>query len=168
VDYDCRISPDGLHIAQINIAQARGPIDSPLMAEFVALLDSINALADGSPGFVWRLQTEDGDATSIHAYHDERVIINMSVWDSIDRLADFVYRSGHLEVMRRRREWFDRIRMHIALWWIPEAHVPSVTEAVERLSHLGEHGPTPYAFTFKTRFMPGRALVVNDEIACPA
>src|SRR3954451_20235384 len=147
-----------LHIAQVNIALARAPLDSPLLADFVALLDPINALADSSPGFVWRLQTEDGDATEIRAFNDDRIIVNMSVWKSIDDLADFVYRSAHLDVMRRRREWFERIRIHIALWWVPVGDEPMVAEAEERVAHLQKHGPTPYAFTLKRRFLAGDEL----------
>jgi hypothetical protein len=124
------------------------------MAEFVAALDAINALADGSPGFAWRLQTEDGDATSIRPFDDELMIINMSVWESIDQLAEFVYRSGHVEVMRRRRQWFERMRLYLALWWVPEGHAPTVAEARERLEHLQARGPSAYAFTFKQRFEP--------------
>jgi hypothetical protein len=129
-------------------------LDAPTMAEFVAALDAINALADGSPGFAWRLQTEDGDATSIRPFDDELMIINMSVWESIDQLAEFVYRSGHVEVMRRRRQWFERMRLYLALWWVPEGHAPTVPEALERLEHLQAHGPSAYAFTFKQRFEP--------------
>jgi hypothetical protein len=134
-----------------------------LLAEFVANLDPINALADGSPGFVWRLATEDGDATSIRAFDDELMIINMSVWESIDQLAEFVYRSGHVAVMRRRREWFERIRAYLALWWVPEGHTPSIAEAQERLAHIEAHGPSPYAFTFKRRFDPDQSLVRGFE-----
>jgi hypothetical protein len=129
-------------------------LDTPTLAEFVAALDPINALADGSPGFVWRLQTEEGDATSIRPFDDELMIINMSVWESIDTLAEFVYRSGHVEVMRRRRQWFERMRLYLAMWWVPEGHAPTVAEALERLEHLQAHGPSPYAFTFKQRFEP--------------
>jgi uncharacterized protein DUF3291 len=138
------------------------------MAEFVANLDPLNSLADSSPGFVWRLQTEDGDATSIRAFEDERMIINMSVWESIEQLAEFVYRSGHVAVMRRRRAWFERIRLYLALWAVPEGHIPSIEEAQERLAYLEEHGPSPYAFTFKKRFLPDQQLVVEDEVGCPA
>lgn len=159
--------PD-LHIAQVNIGLPLAPPDNPLLADFMAALDPINALADGSPGFVWRLQTEDGDATSIRAFDDDRLLINMSVWESIDVLADFVYHSGHVAVMRRRQEWFERIRHYMALWWVPAGHIPSTAEARERLVHLEEHGPTPYAFTFKARFLPGEELVVEDELGCPA
>lgn len=138
------------------------------MAEFVAALDPVNALADRAPGFVWRLQDEDGNATSIRGFDDDRIIVNMSVWESVDQLAAFVYRSGHLDVMRRRREWFERIRSHMALWWVPTAHRPSVQEAEQRVEHLREHGPTPYAFTFKARFLPDDRLVIDDQLSCPA
>ncbi|HEY1510229.1 MAG TPA: DUF3291 domain-containing protein [Solirubrobacteraceae bacterium] len=146
-----------MNLAQVNIARSLAPLDTPLMAEFVAALDRVNAIADRSPGFVWRLQTEEGDATAIRAFEDELVIINMSVWASADQLAEFVYRSGHVEVMRRRREWFERLRLYLALWWIPEGHIPTVQEAQERLAHLEAHGPSPYAFTFKRRFTPDGA-----------
>jgi heme-degrading monooxygenase HmoA len=158
----------GLHVAQLNIARGKAPLDSPLLAEFMAALDPVNALADSSPGFVWRLQTEDGNATSVRAFDDDRIIVNMSVWESIDALANFVYRSDHIAVMRRRREWFERVTVHMVLWWVPDGHEPSVAEAEDRLEHLGRHGPTPYAFTFKRRYLPDDALVVDEELGCPA
>jgi Domain of unknown function (DUF3291) len=152
----------------VNIALPLAPIDEPLMAEFVALLAPINALADDALGFVWRLQTEDGDATAIEAFDDDRMIVNMSVWETIDDLARFVYRSGHVDVMRRRREWFERIGIHMVLWWVAVGHVPSVDEAEERLDHLREHGPTPHAFTFKARFLPEQELIIDERLGCPA
>jgi Domain of unknown function (DUF3291) len=162
----------GHHVAQVNIALPKAPTDSPLLEDFMAALDPINALADASPGFVWRLQTDDGNATTIRAFPDERLIINMSVWRSIDDLAGFVYRSGHVEVMRRRREWFERLRLFMALWWVLSDHVPTVAEARERLDHLAANGPTPFAFTFKLRFPPpdgdAEPIVVDDELGCPA
>ncbi len=161
------------HIAQLNIGRIRGPIDSPIMAEFVALLDPVNAVADASPGFVWRLQTEEGNATAVRPYEDEAIAVNMSVWESIDDLAAFVYRSGHVDVMRRRREWFERMQLYMVLWWVPAGHLPRVEEAQERLEHLRLHGPTPYAFTFKARFAAPDAeesseVVVDDDLRCPA
>lgn len=160
------------HVAQLNIGRIRGPIDSPIMAEFVALLDPVNAVADASPGFVWRLQTEEGNATAVRPYEDESIAVNMSVWESIEDLAAFVYRSGHVDVMRRRREWFERMRVYMVLWWVPAGHLPTVEEAQERLEHLRAHGPTPHAFTFKARFpSPGAEagdVVVDDELGCPA
>ncbi len=148
------------------------PIDSPALAEFMALLDPVNAIADAAFGFVWRLQTEDGNATSIPVLGDERLIVNMSVWESIDQLAEFVYRSGHVAVMRRRREWFERIKVFMALWWVPTGHLPTVSEAERHLEHLRAHGPTAFAFTFRRRFpAPGavRAAELDDDaLRCPA
>ncbi len=157
-----------LHVAELNVARALAPIDAPLLDDFNAALDPVNALADRAPGFVWRLQTEDGNATSIRAYEDERMIVNMSVWESIDALAAFVYRSDHVAVMRRRREWFERIRVYMVLWWVPVGHTPSVDEAIARLEHLRAHGPSPHAFTFKQRYVADDMLVVDEEIGCPA
>ena len=161
------------HLAQVNIARLRAPLDTPLLADFVALLDPINALADESPGFVWRLQTEDGDATAIRAFADDRLIINMSVWESIEALAEFAFRGRHVDVMRRRREWFERLRdAYVCLWWVPAGHTPSIAEARERLEHLREHGPTAHAFTFRRPFEPGSNASCeshrNEEWFCPS
>ena len=146
-----------LHVAQVNIATPKAPVDSPLLADFKALLDPVNAIADSAPGFVWRLQDDDGNATAIPVFDDESLIVNMSVWESIDALWDFVYRSDHLAVMRRRREWFTRMEMFMCLWWLPAGHLPDVREAERRLTHLREHGPTEDAFTFKQRYAPPAA-----------
>lgn len=111
---------DGWHLAQVNIATQRFPLESREMAGFVTALEPINALADTSPGFVWRLQTEDGDATALRVFEDDRILINMSVWESLEALRAYVYESRHLEFMRRRREWFDRMpAAYLALWWLP-------------------------------------------------
>ncbi|MGH2895530.1 MAG: DUF3291 domain-containing protein [Solirubrobacteraceae bacterium] len=159
------------HLAQVNIGLPVAPVDTPALAEFMTLLDPVNAIADGAPGFVWRLQTEEGNATSIPVLGDDRLIVNMSVWESIDQLAEFVYRSGHVAVMRRRREWFERIKVFVALWWVPAGHRPAVTEAEERLEHLRAHGPTADAFTFRHRFPAPDALQApeldGDLLACP-
>jgi hypothetical protein len=153
----------GMHIAQVNIARLRADRDDPMVADFVAALGPINAIADVSPGFVWRLQDEAGDATAIRAWDDDRLIINMSVWATIDALEAYVYQSAHLGVLRRRREWFERLEQRsVALWWVPVAHIPSVDEAKARLEHLGRHGPTPTAFTFRQRFPPPDDPVVAD------
>jgi uncharacterized protein DUF3291 len=153
-----RIERAGFHLAEVNIALPREPVDSPLLADFVALLDPVNSIADSSKGFIWRLQTEDGNATAIRAFGDDRLIVNMSVWESLDELAEFVYRSGHIEVIRRRREWFERIRFYMALWWVPAGHLPTLAEAEAHLAHLRAHGPTPFAFTFAESFDPGGAV----------
>jgi heme-degrading monooxygenase HmoA len=159
------------HLAQVNIALPREPLDSPALAEFVAALDPINALADASPGFVWRLQTDEGDATGIRAFGDERLIVNLSVWESLTALRAFVYSSGHREVLRRRREWFERMaEAHLTLWWVEAGALPTVGDAEERLAHLQAHGPTPYAFTFRASFPPEGATepVRDDAELCPA
>jgi hypothetical protein len=154
----------GYHLAQLNIARFKAPMDDPALAGFVAQLDPVNALADAAPGFVWRLQTEEGNATSIHAFEDDLLLVNMSVWESIEALADFVYRSPHVAVMRRRREWAERMReAYIVLWWVPAGTTPTVEEAKGRLEHLRENGPGPIAFTFKKRYSPDEAAMASPE-----
>jgi hypothetical protein len=144
------------HLAQLNIGRIRAPMDDPIMAGFKNQLDPINALADASPGFVWRLQTEDGNATAIRPFDgDERMAINMSVWESLDALQQFVYKTPHVGPLRDRKEWFEPIEGPIlVLWWIPAGHIPTVAEAIERLERLKRHGPTADAFTFRTPFAP--------------
>lgn len=137
------------HIAQINIGRARAPIDHPVMAGFVARLDEINAIADASPGFVWRLKTEEGNATSLQPYDDERILVNMSVWETPEDLRQYVYRSVHAEVMKQRKEWFERFKdVYMALWWVEAGHIPTIAEAKERLAYLQLHGESEFAFTF--------------------
>lgn len=146
-------------IAQLNIATLKAPIDSPQLSDFVANLDRINALAEASPGFVWRLQTEEGDATGIDYFGTDR-IVNMSLWDSIESLHDYVYRSAHIEIMRRKKEWFHQMgQAYMVLWWVPVGHIPSVEEAAKKLELLREHGPTAQAFTFRKAFpAPGEPI----------
>jgi Domain of unknown function (DUF3291) len=159
------------HLAQVNIARAREPLDAPLLADFMSQLAPVNARADRAPGFVWRMQTEDGDATAVRGFGgDERLIINLTVWSSLGAMRDFVYSDpAHLAVMRRRREWFERLSLHTVLWWVPPGHTPNVAEAEERMEHLRAHGPTPHAFTFREHFAPGEVVVVRDERwLCPA
>lgn len=161
------------HIAQINIARIKAPLDDPVMAGFVARLDEINALADNSPGFVWRLQAPEGNATYLRPYGDERIIVNMSVWETIDALKQYVYRGGHADVLRQRREWFEKFSgVYAALWWVPAGHLPGIDEAKKRLAHLDAHGPSQFAFTFKTVFQPEeefqRAIDWASFEPCPA
>ncbi|MEU8521010.1 DUF3291 domain-containing protein [Streptomyces sp. NBC_01216] len=146
-------SPHAAHLAQLNVATLRHPLDDPRVAPFVDMLDPVNAAADGAPGFVWRLVEEGGsDATALRPA-GENVIVNLSLWESQDALWDFAYRSGHLEAMRRRREWFERhVEAHLVLWWVPAGHLPTVGEALERLAHLRAHGPSPRAFTFTSSY----------------
>ncbi len=140
------------HLAQLNIAKMKFAIDDPGMAGFVARLDDINALADAAPGFVWRLQTEDGDATGID-YFGADALVNMSVWEGRDSLHNYIYRSAHSEVMALRKQWFERMtEAYSVLWWIAEGHIPTLDEASERLECLRLQGPGPSAFTFKQVF----------------
>jgi len=148
-----RFPMDGFHLAQINVGRLRAPVDSPLVAEFMEALDPINALAEGTPGFVWRFQTDEGNATAVRPYDDDSILVNMSVWESAGHLADFVYRTAHADYLRRRREWFERMTETItALWWVPAGHLPTVEEGIDRLDHLRAQGPSPEAFTFRERF----------------
>jgi hypothetical protein len=143
------------HLAQVNIGRPRGPLTSPELADFVAGLEPINALADRSPGFVWRLQTEAGDATSIHAFDDHRILMNMSVWRSLEELRDFTYHSAHVDALRRRGDWFERMtEVHLALWWLPADRLPTIEEAQWRIELVRRHGPTAEAFTFRSPFGP--------------
>jgi Domain of unknown function (DUF3291) len=143
------------HIAQVNIGRIRAPLEDPLMEGFRSQLDVINALADRTPGFVWRLQTDEGNAMAIRPFADEQMAINMSVWESLEVLQQFVYRSAHVGPLRDRKQWFEPIEGPIlALWWIPAGHVPTVAEALERLQILKERGPSAEAFTFRTPFPP--------------
>jgi hypothetical protein len=153
------------HLAEINIARMRAPLTDPLMADFVAQLAPVNTLADASPGFIWRLQTGGGDATGIKAYGDEPILVNMSVWESVAHLQDYVYRSAHTAVMRDRKQWFDRFEgAYYALWWVPVGYHPTVEEGKARLDYLREHGETEYAFSFKNVF-PQPANVAETEEA---
>jgi len=140
-------------LAQCNVARLRAPLDSPVLAEFVASLEPINRLADTAPGFVWRLQTEAGDATTVRAFDDDMLIINMSVWESVESLAEFTYRRAHRDVMRRRRQWFEKLaEAYLVLWWIPAGTLPTVSDARVRLGKLRGDGPSHEAFTFRSPF----------------
>ncbi len=164
-------------LAQVNIALARSPLDAPVLADFMAALGPVNARADAAPGFVWRMQTEAGDATAVRGFGgSERLIVNMSVWTSLEALRSFVFTDReHLAVMRRRREWFERLELHTALWWVPAGHEPTVAEAEERMDVLRKHGATPRAFSFRASF-PAPAdgderpveAVRDERWLCPA
>jgi hypothetical protein len=141
------------HLAQYNIAWLVAPLDDDRMADFHANLEPINRLAEQSPGFVWRHQSEDGNSTSVRVRDDPRILINFSVWESAESLFAYAFRSQHVDVYRRRREWFEHEdEPYAVLWWIPAGNTPSVGEAEERLAYLKAHGPSPHAFTFKQRF----------------
>jgi len=148
-----------VHLAQINIGRMRAPLDDPAMAGFMARLDDINALAERSPGFVWRMQGEDGNNTYLRPYEDERIIVNMSVWEDVAHLRAFTYNTAHAELLKQRREWFEAFdRVFLALWWIPVGHIPTIDEAKARLASIEQNGPTPFAFTFKTVFEPSATV----------
>lgn len=141
------------HLAQVNVARLAAPLDSPRLADFVANLEPINATADASAGFVWRLQTEAGDATALRILDDDWLIVNMSVWESLEALRDYVYRSPHADVLRRKLEWFDKmVEAHVALWWIEAGTLPTLSDAQERLLRLRADGPTPDVFTLKKSY----------------
>ena len=145
-------------IAQLNVGRAVAPLDSAVMADFMNWLDEINALAERSPGFVWRLQGDNGNNTDLKVSDDPLFIVNLSVWSSIEALYDFTYRSDHKAVFKRRQEWFERLgRPNTVLWWQLAGTVPTAEEALARLDHLTRVGPTPDAFTFKEQFPPPNA-----------
>jgi hypothetical protein len=166
--------PSRFHIAQVNIGRVLAPIDDPLLAGFVARLDDINALADAAPGFVWRLQTAAGNATAYRPYDDDdRILVNMSVWETPEHLREFVYRTVHLEVMRQRKSWFEKFDgPYLALWWIPAGHIPSIDEAKARLAHLRAYGETAHAFSFAKVFPAPDAASRDPRVdfadPCPA
>ena len=147
------------HLAQINIAKMLAPIDSPVMADFVSNLDSINLLAEQSEGFIWRLKDEGNDATTLKLFEDDFLIVNMSVWSSMDALFNFTYHSAHTGIFKRKREWFSKmLQMHMACWYVPVGELPSAEEGKQRLAYLNRHGETPYAFTFKSKFLAAEAV----------
>ena len=161
------------HLAQVNVGRLRAPVDDPFSRTSSPVSIASNALADRAPGFVWRLQTADGNATAIRPVDDDELLaINMSVWESVEALADYVYRSDHATFLRRRREWFERFgTSYLALWWTPMGTIPAVSEAMERIARLDRLGPTPGPFTFKHRFAPpndGSIVDADERDVCRA
>ncbi|WP_371545910.1 DUF3291 domain-containing protein [Streptomyces sp. NBC_00554] len=146
----------GYELAQVNIGRLKAPLDSPQLKDFVEALDPVNAVADAAEGFVWRLQSDSGDATDLAVFDDEWLIINMSTWRDANALTAFMYQGQHRELLARRRDWFERVEeAMVAMWWVPAGHRPTVAEAEERILHLREHGPTAYAFTLRKSFPAG-------------
>lgn len=142
-------------LATSNIARMLGELEDDVMSGFVARLEGLNELADASPGFVWRYQTDAGDATEVRVFEDELILFNMSVWESVEALRNYVYRSNHLEALQKRADWFERPeRPPLVLWWVKAGHIPAVEEAKERFDLLWRDGPTPTAFTFRENFPP--------------
>jgi Domain of unknown function (DUF3291) len=168
------------NLAQVNIGRLREPLDHPQLAAFAEALDPVNAAADRAPGFVWRLQTEEGNATSVRAFEWDAgesagVIINMSVWTDVEHLTSFVLGDLHRAILRRRRQFFHKMsEAYLACWWVPEGHRPSTDEAEERICHLRANGPTPFAFTLRHHFPPPGATAGeegfrnDDDRLCPA
>jgi hypothetical protein len=162
------------HLAQVNIGRMKAPLESAQMAGFVTRLDEINALADRSAGFVWRLQGSAGNNTYLRPYpEDERLILNMSVWESLEALTAYVYKTAHVELIQQRHQWFEKFDgAFLALWWVPAGHRPSVDEAKKRLARLEQVGPSPFAFTFRQPFPPDQATLDGTDWAafepCPA
>jgi hypothetical protein len=144
------------HLAVFNIGRITAPLDSPQLKPFMDGLDHLNALGEQAPGFVWRYIAEGtNNATAARPYDDDEVIVNFGVWESREQLWDFVYRSEHLDFLRRRRDWFQHLtEPFLVLWWVPAGSIPSIAEAKERLEQLRRDGPTPDAFTFRQPFEP--------------
>ena len=153
-----------MHLAQVNIAEMKAPINDPVMEDFVNNLDRINALAEESTGFIWRLKGEEGNATAITVFDNLFLIINMSVWENVDTLFDFTYNTAHVEILKRKKEWFKKMpRMHMAFWYVEKGHHPTPEEAKERLYYLQEHGESPYAFSFKSKFTADEAKAYKHK-----
>ena len=143
---------NNFHLAQVNIAKRLAPIDDPIMQDFVNNLDKINAIADKSNGFIWRLQDEDKDE-AVQVFQDDTLLINMSVWENLESLFNYTYKSVHVEVFKRKKEWFSKIKMmHMAFWYVPKGYEPTFQDAKNRLDYINKHGDTPFAFTFKNKF----------------
>ncbi|WP_028021667.1 DUF3291 domain-containing protein [Enterovibrio calviensis] len=144
-----------MQLAELNIAQAKTAMDDPVMKDFVDNLDPVNAMAEASPGFVWRLKDDSGNATDIQVFDDPNLLVNLSVWDSVESLKTFMFKTHHLNIMKRRSEWFEKPKTHTyVMWWVEDGHIPSLQEAVERLEYLREHGDSAHAFTFADIFSP--------------
>lgn len=152
------------HLAQLNVGRAVAPVDDPAMHDFVNQLDEVNHLGDASPGFVWRLQGEGGTSSELRTTDDPRYLVNLTVWESIEALHAFTYRSDHRRVFKRRYEWFERRDgPNVCLWWLPAGSLPTIKDAEARLAHLAAHGPTPTSFTFKVSFPPpGERAATRD------
>ena len=159
------------HLAQINVAELKAPLDSPQLKDFVDNLDRINALAEGSPGFVWRLTGDGNDATELRPM-GEKIIVNYSIWRDVETLKSFVYSTAHVEILKRKREWFERMKLNYVLWWVPAGTVPTVEEAVAKLEHLRSHGPSADAFHFGEAYSAPDSVDAGASVSfgdsCPA
>lgn len=155
-----------MQLAEINVARLRFPRNDPRVAEFIDNLDAVNALAERSPGFVWRLKDDSGNATQISAYDDPLIIVNMSVWISPEALYEFAYKTLHRRFVQRRKEWFELFgAQYLALWWIEDGRYPEVSDGQRRLAHIERHGPTAWSFNFRRLFPASPGAAPLDEIA---
>lgn len=146
------------HLAQVNIAKRLAPMDDPVMQDFINNVERINTIADKAEGFIWRMQDEDKEL-AVEIFQDDALLINISVWKNLESLFDYTYKSGHIEVFKRKKEWFRKMKMvHMAFWYVPEGYVPTFKDAKNRLDYLNKYGDTPYAFTFKSKFSPKDAV----------
>jgi hypothetical protein len=158
------VQPQGMQLAQINVARAVDDLDSPRLASFMAALDGVNAVAERSPGFVWRLKSDAGNATDITVSDDARFIINMSVWESAAHLEQFVWNTVHARIYDKKANWFEAPKTpHLAMWFVPAGHQPTVEEAMERLGHLTAHGPSAHAFGWES--LPNVRLWMSKRCA---
>ena len=156
---------DKYHLAQLNIASMLAPMDDPVMKDFVNNLEPVNEIAEQSAGYVWRLQTDEGDATSIRIFDNDMLLVNMSVWESVEHLKAFVYDSFHTEILKRKKEWFSKFgKAYQVMWWIPAGTEPSVEEAQNRLLYLQEHSESAYAFSFRRTFPPSKAHLQLPQV----
>ncbi|MEV6405212.1 DUF3291 domain-containing protein [Streptomyces bobili] len=162
---DAAAASPAFELAQVNISRLKFPLDSPELKDFVDALDPVNADAEAADGYVWRLQSEEGNATDVPVFGDDWLIVNLTMWRDANALTAYMYQGRHREMLARRREWFDRVQEAMtALWWVPAGHRPTVAEAEARLLHLRAHGPTPYAFTLRTSFPAQGAEPVAFEV----
>ncbi len=147
-----------LHLAQVNIAKKLASLDDHIMQDFINNVDKMNTIADSSEGFIWRMKDEDKDL-SAQVFQDDSLVINISTWENLDTLFSYTYKSGHIEVFKRKKEWFSKMKMlHMAFWYIPEGYEPSFQDAKSRLDYLNTHGDSPFAFTFKNKFTVEESL----------
>ena len=158
------VQPAGTHLAQLNVGRARFATDDPRMAEFMGGLDSVNALAERSPGFVWRLQSEAGNATDIKLTDDPQFIVNLSVWETPEQLEHFVWNTVHKRIYEKKGNWFEaKTASHFVMWWVPAGHIPTPEEALARLDHLTQHGASEHAFGWES--LPNVKLWMNQRCA---
>jgi heme-degrading monooxygenase HmoA len=141
------------HLAQVNIARAKFALDDPRMNAFISRLGEINAIAEESPGFIYRFTGDEFSNPFYATRFDRRYVFNLSVWESLETLKEFTFTSSHKELFRDRQEWFERLTApSLAMWWVPAGHTPDIEEAVVRLDHITLHGETRFAFTFRSTF----------------